>query len=408
MSTSLLCHGFGIRGYRQIRASFEKGAIHFLVEDRKLLSCAACQSKNVIRRGAIHRSFKTLPIGRKQCFIQIAIPRLQCLACGTTRQAHIRFAQPRVSYTRAFKRYVLELSCHMTISAIATLLGVSWDVVKSIQKTALKKALEKPRLKELRNLAIDEIYCGKKQKYLTLVLDLDTGAIVFVGEGKGSAALEPFWKRMRVYKKNIKAVAVDMANAYFTAVHENLPKATLVFDHFHIVKLMNDKLTKIRRAVQREATDKMKQAVLKGTRWLLLKNPENLCSKKGERKKLEEALRLNEPLYIAYYLKEDLRQLWSQDSKKKAESVFNDWVKRAESSGVKELKVMAKTLQRHRRGILAYYDHPISTGKLEGINRKIRVLQRQAYRYRDIEFFKLRLKALHLKMSDLFPAPSAH
>jgi transposase len=140
----------------------------------------------------------------------------------------------------------------------------------------------------------------------------------------------------------------------------------------------------------------MQKKVLKGTLWLLMKNPENLDPKKNERQRLDEALRINAPLATGYYMKEDLRkQLWGQPDKPKAEAFLNDWIARADASGIRMLKQFAKTLGSHRSGILAYYDHPISTGPLEGTNNKIRTMQRQAYGFRDHEFFKLKIFALH-------------
>jgi transposase len=111
----------------------------------------------------------------------------------------------------------------------------------------------------------------------------------------------------------------------------------IVFDHFHVVKLFNDKLTELRRALYQEATDVQHKEVLKGTRWLLLKNAENLDEEKDERRRLEEALKLNEPLATAYYLKEDLRRFWQQPEKRFATTVLDGWIRRAEASGIKVL-----------------------------------------------------------------------
>ncbi len=135
--------------------------------------------------------------------------------------------------------------------------------------------------------------------------------------------------------------------------------------------------------------------MLKGTRWLLLKNPEDLDPARDELTRLEKALRLNQPLATAYYLKEELRQLWAQADKAAAETFLESWIERAQASGIALLRSFAKTLRRHEEGLLAYYDYPLSTGPLEGINNKIRALQRQAYGYRDREFFRLKLMALH-------------
>jgi transposase len=168
----------------------------------------------------------------------------------------------------------------------------------------------------------------------------------------------------------------------------------LVFDHFHVVKLMNDKLADLRRTLQRKAEDEQK-AVLKGSRWLLMKNPQNLDQARDEPKRLQEALKLNAPLAAGYYLKEDLRQLWSQPNKQCAARFLDGWIDRARATGIPQLVTMSNTLSIHREGLLAYYDVPISTGPLEGTNNKIKTLQRQAYGYRDQEFFRLRIFALH-------------
>ena len=135
----------------------------------------------------------------------------------------VSFAEPRKSYTKAFARYVLELSASMTIRDVARHLGVGWDLVKQIQKDDLKKRFAKPKLKHLRQIVIDEISIGKGHRYLTVVLDLETGVVVHLGRGKGAEALEPFWKRLKAARASIQAVALDMSPAYIAAVLKNLP-----------------------------------------------------------------------------------------------------------------------------------------------------------------------------------------
>jgi len=289
----------------------------------------------------------------------------------------------------------------MTMQDVAHHLGISWHTVKEIQKRYLQRRFSCPSLKDLKRIAIDEISIGHGHRYLTVVLDLHSGAVVFVGEGKGTDSLKPFWKRLKSSRARIEAVAMDMSQAYITAVRSNLPHATIVFDHFHVIKLMNEKLTELRRDLYRETTDLLRKDVLKGSRWLLLKNPENLREDRNERARLEEALSLNKPLATAYYMKEDLRLLWSLPDKATAQAHLQDWIARADASGVRILKDLAKTLTTHRAGILAYYDHRISTGPLEGTNNKIKTLQRQAYGFRDRAFFILRIYALHTAKYEL-------
>jgi transposase len=327
--------------------------------------------------------------------IEFDVPRVRCAQCNKTRQINVEFARPLVRYTKAFERYVLELVQRMTIQDVAKHLGVSWDVIKEIQKRYLQQRFKHIKLKRVRRIAIDEISIGKGHRYVTVVLDLDSGAVVFIGEGKGADALDPFWRKLRRSRARLEAVASDMSPAYLSAIFKHAPDAVHVLDRFHVMKLLNQKLSELRREVQRTAETVEQKHVIKGTRWLLLKREENLDEDRDEKHRLAEALRLNEPLARAYYLKEELQLLWSQSCKKDAECFLIGWIERAEASGVRMLKRFAKTLTLHKASLLNWYDQPISTGPLEGTNNKIRTMQRQAYGYRDQEFFRLKLFALH-------------
>lgn len=396
MSTSLLYHGLGIRGYRYVKTEYIKGGVEFwIAQEKKKCRCSACGASEVTLRGTVTRRFRGLPMGSRPVTIVLPIPRVACHRCGVVRQVSVSFSQTRRSYTKSFARYALELSRLMTIKDVACHLGVSWDVVKEIQKQDLQRRFARPKLKHLRQIAIDEISVGKEHRYVTLVLDLQSGAVVHVGEGKGGDALTSFWKRLRSSGAQLDAVATDMSPAYIDAVTTHVPHATLVFDRFHVIKLYNDKLSDLRRTLYRELTDTMQKSALKGVRWLLLKRPENLDNSRREAERLEESLRLNEPLAIAYYLKEELNEVWEQDDRAAAEALLMDWIVYAESTGIAMLKGFARTLRFHAQGILAWYDYPISTGPLEGTNNKIKTMKRQAYGFRDNEFFKLKIYALH-------------
>jgi transposase len=396
MSTSLLYHAFGIRGHDYVSTAYEEGRVIFTIEQRRhTYRCSVCGARDVHPHGREERTFRAVPIGGRPVRVVLSIPRVECPHCGVTRQVPLNFADPRRSYTRSFERYALELSHLMTIQDVARHLQVSWDVIKDIQKRDLQHRYRRPRLGKLKQIAIDEIAVGKGHRYLSVVLNLETGAVVFVGDGKGADALEPFWKRLKAARARIEAVATDMSAAYIQAVRAHLGDAVHVFDHFHVIKLFNEKLSDFRRELYREATERMHKEVLKGTRWLLLKNPENLDPKRKERERLEEALRMNQPLATVYYLKEDLRQIWDQPDKTTAARVLDDWNRRAEASCIKVLQKFAGTLAMCRTGILAYYDCRISTGPLEGTNNKIKTMQRQAYGFRDQEFFKLKIYAIH-------------
>jgi len=396
MSTSLLYHAFGIRGYRYCHTRYEEGVVIFRIEPpRESFRCAACGHDHVHIVEWFHREWRALPIGDRPVWIEMMVPKVECQSCGARRRVPVSFADPFRKHTKRFEDFVMELLQFMTPSDVSRHLGISWHAANDIQKRRLSREFGRPKLKNLKRIAIDEIYLGKRHKYITLVLDLDSRAVVFVGDGKGADALKPFWRKLKAAKTKIRAVATDMSPAYIFAVRNNLPKARLVFDRFHVVKLFNEKLTRLRRELYREATDLLQKNVLKGTRWLLMKNPENLNDGKNERQRLEEALELNQSLAVAYYLKEDLRQFWEQIDRRAAGKFLTAWCRRAEASGIRLLQKLAKTIRGHRNGLLAWYADPISTGPLEGINNKIKLIQRRAYGYRDLELFKLRILSLH-------------
>ena len=399
MTSSELYHGFGLEGYRTVATCFEEGKIIFKVEPTRPARCGECGSANVVGNGRFLREFKASPIGNKQVIIRVHIQRVACRLCGLVRRVKLGFAHPRRHYTKRLETYVLCLLRCATIKDVAAIVGLSWDVVKDIEKRWLTRRFRLPRLKGVRHIAIDEISIGKGQRYLTIVLDLDSGQVLFVGDTKGADALTPFWKRVSRCKQcKILSVAIDMSRAYISAVSAKLPKARIVFDRFHIVKLCNEMLTKLRRALYREATDQLHKNVLKATRWLLLKNPENIDRSRDEGKRLQEALALNAPLATAYYMKDELRQLWAMPDKAQAQRFLLGWMQRAEASGIHRLKKFAHTLCSHRTGLLAWYDDPISTAPLEGTNNKIKTMKRQAYGFRDTQFLKLKILALHETM----------
>ena len=396
MSTSFIYHALGLSGYEYVGQNFHAGCIIFHVRPTwRIVRCPVCKSRAVIRKGCCIRRLRTVPIGRKPIWLHIEIPRIFCSECNCVRQINIVIAQPRKSYTRSFARFVIALSRLMTLKDIATFLNVSWDLVKDIVKSRLARLFSNPSLRNTRYIAIDEISVRKGHKYITIVLDLEIGNVLFVGDGKGADALIPFWQRVRKNKCQIIAVSTDLGQAYISATLENLPGVPLVFDKFHVVKLMNDALTETRRGLYRELKDVMRKDVLKGSRWILLKNPANLSAEHNEEARLKEALELNAPLATAYYMKEDLRQFWEQPDKETAEEVIDDWVERAGKSGIGPLMKIGNTIAAYKFGILNWYDHPVSSGRLEGTNNKIKVLKRMAYGYRDLEFFKLRIMAIH-------------
>lgn len=394
MNDSFLYHAFGIRDMHYRKTEYKGNTIIITLQPReRLRKCPDCGSEHLVKNGKRTRDFIGLPIGGKKVLFRCELQRYRCKEkeCSFDRQQDISFAKGSRSYMKRLVPYVVDLLKIGTIKDVSDKLGIGWDTVKEIHKEYLQAKYGKPSLKGVSRIGIDEFAVRKGHVYKTIVVDLDTGRILYVGDGKGADALEGFWKRVRRIGLEIKVVTIDMSAAFFASVVDNIPEATIVFDHFHVVKLMNEALDKVRRDAYRDVKDKAVKKAIKGTRWLLMANSEALDNKE----KLEKALSLNDSLFKAYYLKEDLRQIWMQVDKKDAETKLLEWVDMMRKTGIEHLVKVANTVMGYRTGILSWYDHRISNAKVEGINNKIKVLKRVAYGYRDEDYFRLRLFALH-------------
>ena len=394
MESSFLYHAFGVySGYEYHATEYKDNTISLKLKSitLKKTKCPHCGGTHIIKYGVVHRKVHNLPIGSKRTYLSLTIQRYQCKDCGKVFQADIPFTHGNVSYTYRFARYVIDLlRLGATITDVAKHLGVGWDMVKDIHKEYLKKKYSSPDIKDVKRIGIDEFAVRKGHVYKTIVVDLDTGRIIYVGDGKGSDSLIGFWKRIKRLKIKIELVTSDMSAAYISSVSENAPDAIHVYDKFHVVELVNDAVDKVRRGVWHQETDLEKRKLIKGTRWMLLsKNLDKFDD--ASKKRFDNILKTNEPLFKAYYLKEDLDQIWQQPTKEEGETQLKYWCKQAQESKLPAMMKAANTLMAKRTGILAWYDCKTTNAILEGTNNKVKVLKRKAYGYRDDEYFKLLL-----------------
>ena len=183
-----------------------------------------------------------------------------------------------------------------------------------------------------------------------------------------------------------------MSTSYTSAVKEILPDIPIVFDRYHVMALMNRQIDDLRREIQRSLNDEEKKS-FKGKRFLLLKNYDNVLD--DDRANLDALLQANAPLYEIHTMKEQLRLYWEQHNKKEAVMFLTQWLLDAMKSKVGQLRNIASTLIDHIHGMIHYYPHRITNGLLEGLNNKIKTMKRQAYGFRDMAYFTLRLYDLH-------------
>ena len=399
MSTSLLYHAFGATHYQYLKTEYLEGKITFFLAKKKdKQRCADCKSRNTSWEGGRNYQLQTLPIGKKPVILDVHLKKLFCKDCGSCRQEERELADPRKTYTRQLARYVVDLVKTMTLQDVADLLQMGWHKVRDIIKENLERKEKQRSWREVRRIAIDEIAVRKGHRYMTVVVDLDTGMVLEVVDGRKAESLKPVFDRLKQARSELEAVAMDMSSAFRKAVETYWPKkVAIVHDHFHVVLAMNSVVDEVRRDEQSRLDDEGTK-VFKGNRYLLLTGWEKLEKedKDGKKvKRLESMLNLNENLYKVYLLKEDLRQIWSQVNKTEAQKFLKIWIEEARDLNLRPVTRMANTIDKHQAEILAWYDYPISTGPLEGLNNKIKTFKRRAFGFRNKAFFRLRLLFIH-------------
>jgi transposase len=393
MSTAALLYLFGIENVecQSIEHGYERIIFH-AEASRNDPSCPVCRGKNVCFRGQKMRKLRMVPWGKIQCFLYLTLSRIFCHDCHKCSWPVFDFVQGKQRMVRAFVQYVLCLIAIGTILGVARFLGVGWDMIKNIHKEHLKKKYEEIEFDKLEFLSIDEFSIRKGHNYMTIFVDIRTGRIIHAIEGRSQSDIAPFLKELACKAKNLKAIAMDMSGSFSSAVRSILPKVDIVFDHFHVDALIHKALDEIRRQ-QQNALERNSKRIVKGKRFLLLRNYDSLD--KSAKEGLQALLDINVPLLIGHTLKEQFRLFWLQPTIEKASGFLVRWLWDVFESELEPLIKVGKTLLGHAQGLINYFKHRISNGKIEGINNKIKTMSRQAYGFRDMEYFKLRLLHLH-------------
>lgn len=325
--------------------------------------------------------------------VDLVVPnrKLRCANCRTIRTEGHSFLGPYRRHTLRFERAVADLCRHLPIKQVADHFDLSWDTVKDIDKRRLEREVGTPCYDGLRLLAVDEVAVHKGHTYLTTVLDLETGRIVWVGKGRTEATLASFFEELTPEQRGcIEAVATDMAAGFRNAVEKACPHAALVYDLFHVVAKYSREVVDVVRLAEAKKQDESGRKLIKGSRYLLLKNAPNLLG--SQRKTLRELLEANQALNTVYVLKDQLKRIWEYKHPAWARKALDQWCALAHASGIPALAAFARSLCRHEKGIVNHCRYPIHTGRLEGINNKIKVIKRQAYGFRDDAYFILKIK----------------
>ncbi len=389
----------GWEGYRVAWVDRRAGAcpevwIYLSPKSGAVLICDGCGGEVRDIHEVEVREVRDLPILDARTWLLVPRRRVSCLRCGPKLERLSWLGR----YSRVTKRLaesVARLCGVLPIKQVAAFFGLGWDAVKAIDKRHLEEALGPIELTGVSVIAMDEFAIQKGHRYATVIIDPRVKKVLWVGRGRGRGDIRPFFKLLGSKgRKRLKAVVMDMNGAYEAEVRHQCPKAEVVFDLFHVVaKYGREVVDRVRvDEANRLKQDKKARKVVKGARWLLLRNRENI-KKHEDRVRLDELLAANQALMTVYVLKDDLKGLWSHRSQTDARAAWQSWFQRALESGIAPLVAFARKLEKYLPGILAHAKWPLHTSLLEGINNKIKVIKRMAYGFRDDEYFFLKIRA---------------
>jgi transposase len=398
--------GFELVGVRRESASASQPVPQIVLELRPVPTypkrCSRCGEPVVEIHDVAERRVRDLPILDAETWLVFPRARLQCPRCGPTVEA-VPWLDRYQRMTTRLAEAIARLACVLPIKHVASWFRVGWETVKQIDRGALERRLGPVDLRDVRVIAIDEFAIQRGHRYATVVVEPPTKRVLWVGRGRGREDLRAFFALLGPEGcARLEAVVMDMSTAYFEEVRAHCPDVTIVYDLFHVVakygrevidRVRVDETNRIARAAgRRDRRTQASRRVIKGTRWLLLRNREHITTPR-DRVRLRELLRANRALFVVYVLKEDLKQLWRFRYPAAARRFWRQWYGRALASRLPPLLTFARNLAQRIDGVISHCRYPLHTGLLEGINNKIKVLKRMAYGFRDDAYFFLKIRA---------------
>ncbi|MGO1073875.1 ISL3 family transposase [Lysobacter sp. CA199] len=355
--------------------------------------CSGCGEVVAAVHDRTVRRIRDLPVFDDPVELRVPRLRLACPRCGP-RLEQLDWLEPHSRVTRRLAQSVARFCTVASVRHAAHWHGLNWKTAKAIDFRELERTLGPVDLEGVRLLAMDEFAIQKGHRYATVVVDAERKRVLWVGRGRSRAQVRPFFEQLGAQRcAQVRAVAMDMNSAYDLEVRLHCPNAEVVYDLFHVVaKYGREVIDRVRiDEAHRLRADQPARRVLKTSRWLLLRNRENVPA--GKAVHLDELLAANRALLTVYLLKDDLKQLWRYRSRAWAGKAWRSWKRRALRSGLEPLRRFARRLEPYLPGILAHCRWPLGTNLVEGINNKIKVIKRVAYGFRDDSYFFLKIRA---------------
>ena len=355
--------------------------------------CSGCGGFSAAIHDLEERRVRDLPVFEHR--VELIVPRVRvaCPYCGP-RLERLSWLDPYARLTQRLAESVGRLCEVMAIRHVARFFGLDWKTVKRIDRARLERALGPVDLDGIEVIALDEFAIQKGHRYATVIVEPTRKRVLWVGRGRGREDIRPFFELLGAERcRRLRAAVMDMSAGYEREVRAHCPNAAIVFDLFHVVAKYGREVIDRVRVDRANALrgDRDGRRVVKGARWLLLKNRDSL--RPGEDVQLEELLEANHDLFVVYVLRDALKELWRYRHPGYAARAWRSWYRKALRSGIAPLIAFARRLRPYLPGILAHSRWPLGTNLVEGINNKIKVIKRMAYGFRDDAYFFLKIRA---------------
>lgn len=367
----------------------ENRKIYITVEPESLPVCPSCSQSFIgTVKDLRYQRIEDLSVFGKRCFIDVPKYRIHC-SCGYTGTEEIPWLNPYSRVTKRFSEWIYAFCKRMTCIDVSRVFNVSKHMVYRIDKEGIKNELESQKAIKPDKLGVDEISRKKGHVYATIVTAPNERKILDVLKGRKKDALENFYKQKgKKWCGNIKIACMDAWLGFRTPTEKHCKKAKIAFDHFHLAQHFSKAIDKLRVAETKNAEVEHKE-IYKGTRWLLLKRPERL--KDNQKDALDCLLKLNHNLFTAYVLRGDFRQIFSGTSAHSRLIRLSCWIKKAKAADIPQINEFVENIEKWLPYIKNSLRYNVSNSFAEGINAKVRVIQRMAYGYKDFDYLRLKI-----------------
>lgn len=380
------CHRFPGFVYEDARLCEAATMIEIDVRPRRgaRATCSGCgQRASGYDRLAVRR-FEFIPIWGFSVFLLYAMRRVACRRCGIKVET-VPWATGKHTLCKAYMLFLAQWARRLSWKETAKAFRTSWEKVFHAVEWVVEWGLTHRALDSVRAIGVDEIAYGRGHHYLTLVYQIDAGMVrlLWIGKERTRESFRQFFIQIgEALAARIEFVCSDMWKPYLQLIQQHCPNALNILDRFHVVAKLNEAIDAVRASEARRMVKDGYEPVLKGSRWCLLKRPENLTD--GQRLRLRDLVRYNLKSVRAYLLKELFQQFWNYDSPTWAGKFLDQWCAQAMRSRIDPIKKFARMLRRHRELLLNYFRarKQFSSGVIEGLNNKAKVTMRRAYGFR--------------------------